>query len=51
MAVRHETKAEILLSICDLVAGARTDDVCTVDSGPFAMIGHRVQTINRILLA
>lgn len=44
----HGTKSEPLLWVADLVAGARTDHLCNVNRGSYALIGHRVTAITPV---
>lgn len=44
----HRGKDEPLLWIADLLAGARTDDLCAVDRSAFSVIAHRVSRVVRI---
>jgi hypothetical protein len=45
LTIQHADKNQIMLTIPDLIAGARTDVLCAVDSVPFAMISHLVRII------
>jgi hypothetical protein len=41
--ITHADKSEKLLAIADLLAGARTDYLCAVDTEPFVLLGHLIQ--------
>ncbi len=47
--ITHANKSEKLLAIADLLAGARTDYLCAVDSEPFALLAHMVQDPVKVL--
>jgi hypothetical protein len=42
LRIEHRTKAELILAIADIVAGARTDHLCGVTDQPHALLAHRV---------
>lgn len=45
--LRHDDKSEIMLSLPDLLAGARTDHLCGVNRTAFALIAGRVRAVTR----
>lgn len=45
--LRHDDKSEIMLTLSDLLAGARTDHLCGVNRTAFALIANRVQAVAR----
>lgn len=50
LRIEHRTKDEPILSIADLLAGARTDHLCGVADEPNALIAHRVLYVEQINL-
>ncbi|MDE0170138.1 MAG: hypothetical protein OXS29_11560 [bacterium] len=46
--ISHGDKAETILQIADLLAGARSDWLCEVNREAHARIGHRVHTIRTV---
>lgn len=51
LRISHDTKEERCLVVADLLAGARTDELCAVSSEPYALVAHRVRSIHRVELA
>ncbi len=49
LSISHGTKAEPLLWLADVVAGARTDHLCNVNSDVYPLIGHRVRATHQVL--
>ena len=47
-AIAHGDKAEPLLWVADLLAGARSDHLCGADRGMFPLIAHRVSHITTV---
>ncbi len=45
LSIEHAGKTEPLLSIADLIVGARTDALCAVSDEPYAVIAHRVRQV------
>jgi hypothetical protein len=49
LRISHATKSEPLLAIADLVAGARSDELCWADRGAFPLVAHRVESIAQVV--
>ena len=47
--ITHGDKAEPLLWVADLLAGARSDHLCGVDRGTYPLIAHRVSRITTVV--
>ena len=46
--IAHASKAESILQMADLLAGARSDWLCGVDRHPYSMITHRVRSTRSV---
>ena len=46
--IRHDSKAEPVLQLADLLAGARSDERCGVDRETYYRINHRVRSIHTV---
>ena len=46
--IRHDDKTEAILQIADLLAGARSDDLCGVNRETYYRISHRVRAIRTV---
>lgn len=46
--IRHDGKTETVLQIADLLAGARSDELCGVDRETYYRISHRVRSISTV---
>ena len=46
--INHDDKTEAILQIADLLAGARSDDLCGVNRETFYRISHRVRAIHTV---
>lgn len=49
LTIRHETKAEPLLSLADILAGARTDHLCGLHLDIYPLVSHRIRTVEQVL--
>ena len=45
---RHDDKSEPILQVADLLAGARSDELCGVDRETYYRISHRVRSISTV---
>lgn len=45
--VSHAREEEILLAAADVIVGARTDAICSIDRTPWSLLAHRV-SVNRV---
>jgi len=43
LAISHADKTEPLLVIADVLAGARSDDLCFADQQAYPLLAHRVR--------
>ena len=46
--IRHDDKTEAILQIADLLAGARSDDLCGVNRETYYRISHRVRATRTV---
>lgn len=46
--ITHADKSELLLALPDIIAGARSDWLCGVDTEPYSLISHRVRSVTKV---
>lgn len=48
LRIAHADKSEALLTIADVLAGARSDYLCGGDRVPYPLLAHRVRRVNTV---
>ena len=46
--ISHDGKSELILQIPDIIAGTRSDHLCSADREAYAMVSHRVREIKSV---